>query len=195
MTFKYDPCWKCNRFLQRSNSRKFCPYCGAKKDEAYKKVRGKFDEQSEMIQARCGFTPVKPTDIIKLEKGNKYVLERVDEFSDNEDIASWDEFGYTLLSFPQEKEETTPPDPPKEEKERCEACDQLCELFGVLVETKKATERHYWLFTELFVKLHDGRDYCQEIKIYKDIDFEKLYTNDAEKAVLKYFQWKSENPL
>jgi len=42
--------------------------------------------------------------------------------------------------------------------ERCEACEQLVELY----EATPKTERHYWLMTELFVKLHGG-DVCNSI--------------------------------
>ncbi len=43
----------------------------------------------------------------------------------------------------------------------CKACNYLMELFKNI---KKATNRDYWLMTELFVLLHDGKDYCNKSK-------------------------------
>jgi len=42
----------------------------------------------------------------------------------------------------------------------CKKCDDLMELFENLVKTGKSTNRDYWLMTELFVMLHEGKDYC-----------------------------------
>lgn len=39
----------------------------------------------------------------------------------------------------------------------CKACNNLMELFN---NFKNATNRDYWLMTELFVLLHNGKDYC-----------------------------------
>ncbi len=39
----------------------------------------------------------------------------------------------------------------------CKACNYLMELFK---NFKEATNRDYWLMTELFVLLHNGKDYC-----------------------------------
>ena len=39
----------------------------------------------------------------------------------------------------------------------CETCDQLKELYE---SAGGVPERAYWLMTELFVKLHGGRDVC-----------------------------------
>ena len=38
----------------------------------------------------------------------------------------------------------------------CEKCDLLMELF----ERTPLTNRDYWVMTELFVLLHDGKDHC-----------------------------------
>ena len=43
-------------------------------------------------------------------------------------------------------------------------CQLLQELFKNLVETGKATNRDYWIYTELFVLVHDGKDYCNNIQ-------------------------------
>ena len=40
-------------------------------------------------------------------------------------------------------------------------CALLIELFENLVKTGKSTNRDYWIMTELFVLIHDGRDYCE----------------------------------
>lgn len=40
-------------------------------------------------------------------------------------------------------------------------CPILHELFDNLVKTGKSTHRDYWIFTELFVSVHDGKDYCE----------------------------------
>lgn len=36
----------------------------------------------------------------------------------------------------------------------------LNELFANLVKTGESTNRDYWVMTELFVCLHNGKDYC-----------------------------------
>ena len=41
-------------------------------------------------------------------------------------------------------------------KNICEKCDLLYELFS---QTPR-TNRNYWVFIELFVLLHGGKDYC-----------------------------------
>jgi len=40
---------------------------------------------------------------------------------------------------------------------KCRKCELLSELYK---QTPK-TPRDYWLMTELFVYLHDGKDYCE----------------------------------
>ena len=40
----------------------------------------------------------------------------------------------------------------------CAACTDLQELF---VSIHKPSNRQYWLMTELFVKLHGGKDHCE----------------------------------
>lgn len=42
--------------------------------------------------------------------------------------------------------------------EKCKKCDLLMELF----ETAEQTNRNYWIVTELFVFMHNGKDYCNE---------------------------------
>lgn len=39
-------------------------------------------------------------------------------------------------------------------------CELLYELFNNLVKTGNATNRDYWIWTELFVLIHNGKDYC-----------------------------------
>mgnify|MGYP001581809300 FL=1 len=40
----------------------------------------------------------------------------------------------------------------------CRKCELLNELFKGI---KDSTNRDYWVMTELFVYLHDGKDYCK----------------------------------
>ncbi len=44
---------------------------------------------------------------------------------------------------------------------KCEKCNLLNELFGNLIKTEKSTNRDYYVMTELFVLLHNGKDYCR----------------------------------
>lgn len=37
-----------------------------------------------------------------------------------------------------------------------------CELLFEMYEGTKKSNREYWLMTELFVKLHDGKDWCDD---------------------------------
>lgn len=46
-----------------------------------------------------------------------------------------------------------------EEVKGCKKCKFLKELFDSIEDS---TNRDYWLFTELFVMLHDGKDYCRK---------------------------------
>ncbi len=39
-------------------------------------------------------------------------------------------------------------------------CPILFELFNNLVKTGKSTERDYYIYTELYVLVHNGKDYC-----------------------------------
>ena len=43
----------------------------------------------------------------------------------------------------------------------CKACKYLMELFKRI---EKTTNRDYWVMTELFMLLHDGKDYCNVSK-------------------------------
>lgn len=57
------------------------------------------------------------------------------------------------------------------EEPKCYACELLSELYN---QTKK-TSRDYYIMTELFVLLHDGKDYCSggkqpESELGKEID-------------------------
>ncbi len=38
----------------------------------------------------------------------------------------------------------------------CQKCDLLNELFS----EANQTNRNYWIFTEIFVHLHNGKDHC-----------------------------------
>jgi hypothetical protein len=42
-------------------------------------------------------------------------------------------------------------------KNKCPHYEFLNETFGTI---KKATNREYWLYTEVFTYLHNGKDYC-----------------------------------
>jgi len=41
----------------------------------------------------------------------------------------------------------------------CEKCDKLMDIYKSI---ENPSNRDYWLMTELFVMLHDGKDYCKE---------------------------------
>lgn len=41
--------------------------------------------------------------------------------------------------------------------DQCDKCAKLMELFDNI---EKQTNRDYWLMTELFVYMHDGKDTC-----------------------------------
>lgn len=45
----------------------------------------------------------------------------------------------------------------KEKKNKCPHCEFLSNTFKGATD---ATEREYWLFTEVFIYLHRGKDYC-----------------------------------
>ncbi len=44
----------------------------------------------------------------------------------------------------------------------CVDCRNLMELYSGIANP---SDRQYWLATELFVKLHDGRDFCEGTEI------------------------------
>ncbi len=39
----------------------------------------------------------------------------------------------------------------------CKHCEWIEEIFG---DSKTETNRDYWIMTEIFVYLHNGKDYC-----------------------------------
>jgi len=43
----------------------------------------------------------------------------------------------------------------------CDKCNLLTELFS---KVNNPTKRDYWIMTELFVYLHNGKDYCGDTK-------------------------------
>jgi hypothetical protein len=45
-------------------------------------------------------------------------------------------------------------------KEECPHCKFLDSIFRPISEMPDKTNREYWIFTEMFVYLHDGKDYC-----------------------------------
>ncbi len=55
----------------------------------------------------------------------------------------------------------------------CKACKYLMELFKKI---EKSTNRDYWVMTELFILLHDGKDYCENSK-RKAVYIESKETN------------------
>ncbi len=52
----------------------------------------------------------------------------------------------------------------------CKQCKFLDSIFKPIFERNDRTYREYWIFTEMFVYLHNGKDYCE-------ISNEKLKTN------------------
>ena len=44
---------------------------------------------------------------------------------------------------------------------KTEGCKLLFELFNNLVETGRSTKRDYWIFTEIYVLIHNGKDWCE----------------------------------
>ena len=42
----------------------------------------------------------------------------------------------------------------------CPYCTFLYELFHPIFEQEDSTNREYYIFTEIFVFLHGGKDYC-----------------------------------
>jgi len=42
----------------------------------------------------------------------------------------------------------------------CKKCSLLAELYDQV----EPTPRNYWIMTELFVWLHNGKDYCTEVE-------------------------------
>lgn len=48
----------------------------------------------------------------------------------------------------------------------CKHCEFLEKVFNV----KDITPREYWIFTEIFTYLHDGKDYCTDIESNKKHD-------------------------
>lgn len=43
----------------------------------------------------------------------------------------------------------------------CKHCEFINNVFSMGMDM---TNREYWIMTELFVHLHDGKDYCPEVK-------------------------------
>jgi hypothetical protein len=41
--------------------------------------------------------------------------------------------------------------------DRCPHCDFIKKVFGNIIDL---SNREYWIMTELFVYLHNGKDYC-----------------------------------
>jgi hypothetical protein len=50
----------------------------------------------------------------------------------------------------------------------CKHCEFLYKTFDI--NGTDTTAREYWLFTEMFVYLHDGKDYCNSIEYNKKHD-------------------------
>ena len=46
---------------------------------------------------------------------------------------------------------------PLDRKKACEKCELLHELW----QSAEQHNRNYWIMTQLFVMLHDGKDYCE----------------------------------
>jgi len=45
-------------------------------------------------------------------------------------------------------------------KDGCPHCEFIYNLFVEKIDAM--TEREYWILTEIFVYLHDGKDYCDK---------------------------------
>ena len=43
----------------------------------------------------------------------------------------------------------------------CKQCKFLDSIFKPIFERNDRTYREYWIFTEMFVYLHEGKDYCE----------------------------------
>lgn len=56
----------------------------------------------------------------------------------------------------------------------CKHCEYISQLFNRLEDM---TNREYWTMTEIFVYLHNGKDYCDES--IKNLD--KGLVNEAKK--------------
>ena len=54
---------------------------------------------------------------------------------------------------------------------KCKHCEYINSLAKYLIDCGDYTEREYWLLTEFFVYLHDGKDYCE--KAFKPLKEEK----------------------
>ena len=48
----------------------------------------------------------------------------------------------------------------KSRETECPHCKFLDSIFKPISEMPDRTNREYWIFTEMFVYLHDGKDYC-----------------------------------
>jgi len=46
----------------------------------------------------------------------------------------------------------------------CKHCDFISKTFGNIINRQDSTNREYWLMTEVFKYLHDGKDYCNKNK-------------------------------
>jgi hypothetical protein len=52
-------------------------------------------------------------------------------------------------------------------KNKCKHCEFLDTIFIPVSEMKDKTGRDYWIFTEIFVYLHKGKDYCEKRGVTK----------------------------
>ncbi len=43
----------------------------------------------------------------------------------------------------------------------CKHCEFLDKIFKPIFEMPDCSNREYWIFTEMYVHLHDGKDYCE----------------------------------
>lgn len=50
----------------------------------------------------------------------------------------------------------------------CKHCEFIKKLFSIS-NMKDMTKREYWLMTEIFVHLHDGKDYCNKNKEHMNV--------------------------
>lgn len=49
-----------------------------------------------------------------------------------------------------------------EQMSKCKHCEFLDKIFDPILKSEDSTNREFWIFTEMFVYLHDGKDYCDK---------------------------------
>ena len=65
----------------------------------------------------------------------------------------------------------------------CRVCEQLAELY----EATPQTNRHYWLMTELFVKLHGG-DVCSASRVKEGVSATSIREAPSARRILGFIE-------